>query len=290
MREAAGANYSTATDLADYLVRKGLPFREAHEIVGRAVRHGIANKRELGEMSLEELRGFSPLIGADVHAALTVEASLRRARGDGRDGAGGGGARARRRPASSWGPSRAGEGALRAGPRPRLLLLAAVADAGCGKKGPPVAPERRLPARPSGPGRLRGGRQHRGELDRTRAPAWTARRCATSPSSSSTGARRPPASPPSPPWSRAGAVVGWDELAVDQARRARARRDRRATPSAGWTGRAWRFDRRYVYVVTAQDSTGRSSAPSERARRGLPRGAAARRRRWPPRRASARSG
>jgi argininosuccinate lyase len=76
MREAAGANYSTATDLADYLVRKGLPFREAHEIVGRVVRHGIANKRELGELSLDELRTFSPLIGADVHAALTVEASL----------------------------------------------------------------------------------------------------------------------------------------------------------------------------------------------------------------------
>ena len=76
MREAAGANYSTATDLADYLVRKGLPFREAHEIVGRVVRHGIANKRELGDMTLDELRGFSPLIGADVHAALTVDASL----------------------------------------------------------------------------------------------------------------------------------------------------------------------------------------------------------------------
>ena len=76
MREAAGANYSTATDLADYLVRKGLPFREAHEIVGRVVRHGIATKRELGELSLEELRGFSPLIGPDVQAALTVEASL----------------------------------------------------------------------------------------------------------------------------------------------------------------------------------------------------------------------
>jgi argininosuccinate lyase len=76
MREAAGANYSTATDLADYLVCKGLPFREAHEIVGRVVRHGIATARELGELSLEELRGFSPLIGPDVQAALTVEASL----------------------------------------------------------------------------------------------------------------------------------------------------------------------------------------------------------------------
>ena len=77
MREAAGAFYSTATDLADYLVRKGLPFREAHEIVGRTVRHGIATGKELGELSLEELRSFSPLIDDDVNAALTVEASLR---------------------------------------------------------------------------------------------------------------------------------------------------------------------------------------------------------------------
>src|SRR4030095_17154638 len=57
-------------------VGTGLASREAHEIVGRAVRHGSATKRELGEMSLEELRGFSPLIDADVHAALSVEASL----------------------------------------------------------------------------------------------------------------------------------------------------------------------------------------------------------------------
>ena len=76
MREAAGASFSTATDLADYLVRKGLPFRAAHEVVGGVVRHGLAQGRELAAMSLEELRRFSPLIGADVHAALTVEASL----------------------------------------------------------------------------------------------------------------------------------------------------------------------------------------------------------------------
>ncbi|OGK78847.1 MAG: argininosuccinate lyase [Candidatus Rokubacteria bacterium GWC2_70_16] len=76
MREAAGAHYSTATDLADYLVRKGLPFREAHEVVGRTVRHGLAQGKELGDLTLEELRGFSPLIEADVHRALTVEASL----------------------------------------------------------------------------------------------------------------------------------------------------------------------------------------------------------------------
>ena len=76
MREAAGANFSTATDLADYLVRKGLPFREAHEVVGGVVRHGLAQGRELAAMTLDELRRFSPLIGPDVHAALTVEASL----------------------------------------------------------------------------------------------------------------------------------------------------------------------------------------------------------------------
>jgi argininosuccinate lyase len=76
MREAAGANFSTATDLADYLVRKGLPFREAHEVVGGVVRHGLAQGREMAAMSLDELRRFSPLIGPDVHAALTVEASL----------------------------------------------------------------------------------------------------------------------------------------------------------------------------------------------------------------------
>src|SRR4029453_12012265 len=77
MREAAGAHYATATDLADYLVRQGLPFREAHEVVGRAVRHAIAKGCELADVPLEELRGFSSLIGRDVYAALTVEASLR---------------------------------------------------------------------------------------------------------------------------------------------------------------------------------------------------------------------
>src|SRR5204862_4769922 len=77
MRAAAGEHYATATDLADYLVRKGLPFRQAHEIVGRVVRHAIEGGRELTALSLEELRRFSPLVGADVTKALTVEASLR---------------------------------------------------------------------------------------------------------------------------------------------------------------------------------------------------------------------
>ena len=77
MRVAAGADYSTATDLADYLVRKGLPFREAHEIVGRVVREAIARGQELVDLALDELRRFSPLIDTDVFAALTVESSLR---------------------------------------------------------------------------------------------------------------------------------------------------------------------------------------------------------------------
>jgi argininosuccinate lyase len=77
MREAAGAHFATATDLADYLVRKGVPFRQAHEAVGRAVRHCIESGKSLGACSLEELRQFSPLFEADVFQMITVEASLR---------------------------------------------------------------------------------------------------------------------------------------------------------------------------------------------------------------------
>jgi argininosuccinate lyase len=77
MRRLAGAQYATATDLADYLVRKGVPFRDAHETVGKTVRYGIAHGKELGELSLDEFRQMSPLIGADVYEAITVEASLR---------------------------------------------------------------------------------------------------------------------------------------------------------------------------------------------------------------------
>jgi len=77
MREAAGEHFATATDLADYLVRKGLPFREAHEIVGRVVLHASRSGQSLEGLSLEALRRFSPLIDADVREALGVEASLR---------------------------------------------------------------------------------------------------------------------------------------------------------------------------------------------------------------------
>jgi len=76
MREAARRGFATATDLADYLVRKGLPFRDAHEVVGRAVAHGVATGCDLAEMELATLQGFCPDIGDDVFAVLTLEGSV----------------------------------------------------------------------------------------------------------------------------------------------------------------------------------------------------------------------
>jgi argininosuccinate lyase len=76
MRAAAQQGYATATDLADYLVKRGLPFRDAHEVVGKSVAFGIAEGRDLAELSLDELRGFSELIEADVFEVLTLEGSL----------------------------------------------------------------------------------------------------------------------------------------------------------------------------------------------------------------------
>jgi argininosuccinate lyase len=77
MRDTAGAQYATATDLADYLVRKGVPFREAHEIVGKTVRYALMRNKELAELAVEEFKQVSPLIDADVYDAITVQASLR---------------------------------------------------------------------------------------------------------------------------------------------------------------------------------------------------------------------
>jgi argininosuccinate lyase len=76
MRAAARRGFATATDLADYLVRRGMPFRDAHEAVGRAVRHGLETGRDLAELSLEELRGFAPALEADVFEVLTLEGSV----------------------------------------------------------------------------------------------------------------------------------------------------------------------------------------------------------------------
>jgi argininosuccinate lyase len=76
MRAAAGAGHATATDLADYLVRKGLAFRDAHEVVGKAVAAAIAGGRELAELALDELRGFAEVIDADVYQILTLDGSV----------------------------------------------------------------------------------------------------------------------------------------------------------------------------------------------------------------------
>jgi len=77
MREAALAGYATATDLADYLVRKGVPFRDAHEAVARAVREAERRGVDLAALPLDDLRRFAPVIGADALDVLTLEGSVR---------------------------------------------------------------------------------------------------------------------------------------------------------------------------------------------------------------------
>ena len=76
MREAAMKGFATATDLADYLVRKGTPFRDAHEVVGKAVALGVSKGCDLADLSLEELRSFSSQIDDDVFEVLTLEGSV----------------------------------------------------------------------------------------------------------------------------------------------------------------------------------------------------------------------
>ena len=76
MRSAVMRGYATATDLADYLTKKGLPFREAHEAVARAVRFAEQSGRDLGALTLDELRRFSRFIDEDIFAVLTLEGSI----------------------------------------------------------------------------------------------------------------------------------------------------------------------------------------------------------------------
>ena len=76
MYQSAKRGFATATDLADYLVRKGMAFRDAHEIVGLAVRLGIDTQRDLSELSLQELQQFSSSISADVFEVLSLEGSV----------------------------------------------------------------------------------------------------------------------------------------------------------------------------------------------------------------------
>jgi argininosuccinate lyase len=76
MAAALRQGYATATDLADYLVKKGLPFRDAHEVVACAVRACEERDCDLADLTLDQLRAFSPLVADDVYTVLTVAGSL----------------------------------------------------------------------------------------------------------------------------------------------------------------------------------------------------------------------
>jgi argininosuccinate lyase len=76
MERAALRGYATATDLADYLVKKGLPFRDAHEVVAHAVKSAITQGVDLSALPLEALQAFNPAIGPDVYDVLSLSGSL----------------------------------------------------------------------------------------------------------------------------------------------------------------------------------------------------------------------
>ena len=76
MRQAAMEGYATATDLADYLVKKGMAFRDAHEVVALAVKYGVSQQCDLADLPLDELQKFSALITQDVYSVLTLEGSI----------------------------------------------------------------------------------------------------------------------------------------------------------------------------------------------------------------------
>ena len=75
-RDASKSDYTDATDLADYLVRRGVEFRSAHEIVGKVVLYALKNKKQLQELSLQELLTFSPRFDKDVFVELSLERAL----------------------------------------------------------------------------------------------------------------------------------------------------------------------------------------------------------------------
>ena len=76
MYQSALKGFTTATDLADYLVKKGLAFRDAHDIVGKAVSYGIKENKDLNEFSLDELKSFNKLIEKDVFDVISLEGSI----------------------------------------------------------------------------------------------------------------------------------------------------------------------------------------------------------------------
>ncbi len=83
MRVAAARGFSTATDVADYVVRKGLPFRQAHEVVGKTVRYCIENSKDIPELTIDEFKAFSELIEKDIYDYVTLEASVNARRATG---------------------------------------------------------------------------------------------------------------------------------------------------------------------------------------------------------------
>ena len=76
MERAALRGYATATDLADYMVKKGLPFRDAHEAVAHAVKAAIARQVDVSELPLDVLQSFNPTIENDVYECLSLRGSL----------------------------------------------------------------------------------------------------------------------------------------------------------------------------------------------------------------------
>ncbi|MCS7164234.1 MAG: argininosuccinate lyase, partial [Thermodesulfovibrio sp.] len=76
MREACQSGYITATDLAEYLVKKGIPFRQAHEITGKIVLYCIQKEKALSELNIKEFKKFSKKIEKDVYTILTPEGSI----------------------------------------------------------------------------------------------------------------------------------------------------------------------------------------------------------------------
>jgi argininosuccinate lyase len=83
MYETASDGYSTATDIAEYLVKKGLPFRKAHEITGKLVLYCISKNRRFEELTLKELKGFSQLISDDIYPIMKIENSVEEKRSTG---------------------------------------------------------------------------------------------------------------------------------------------------------------------------------------------------------------
>ena len=78
MRKAASVGFLNATDMADYLVNQGMPFRKAHACVGHAVAYALDKGKELDQLTLDELKSFSPLIKADLFDYLTLEVMIDR--------------------------------------------------------------------------------------------------------------------------------------------------------------------------------------------------------------------